>query len=101
MTGGGSGALDKLDGAVLSDKDGAVVITDAGFHLYFLDDDSGLAEDSPSVISPDTNPGNKRWILQNVNVAEFVADYQSALDPIPLFFENEILSFENEILTYI
>jgi hypothetical protein len=101
LTGGGTGALDKLDGAILNDKDGALVITESSFSVYFLDDDSGVAENSPFVIAPDSNPGNKRWILKNSSVADFIGEYRTALDPLPLFYENEVLSYENEILTII
>jgi hypothetical protein len=30
---------------------------------YILDEDSAAAENSPLVIAPDTNPGDKRWLL--------------------------------------
>ena len=62
LIGGGTGALDAEDGAGLSDKDAAVIITPSGAHFYTLDADSGLAEDSPNVIKPDVNAGLKRWI---------------------------------------
>jgi len=65
LTGGGVGALDKLDGVILNDKDGAVVITESSIYAYHLDADSGVAESSPQVISPDSNPGNKRWLLKS------------------------------------
>jgi hypothetical protein len=99
LTGGGTGALDKLDGSILNDKDAAVVVMESKVYIYFLDADSGKAEDSPLVIAPNNNPENKRWILTNISVADFLEDYQAALDPLPLFHENELLSFENEILT--
>lgn len=65
LTGGGSGALDAIDGDVLSDGDGAIVLdaTDNTFHMYTLDASSGAAESDPGVIAPDSNPGNKRWII--------------------------------------
>lgn len=63
LIGGGSGALDAIDGAGLSDGDGALVIA-SGYHFtYVLDDDSAAAESSPDIIAPDDNPGDKRWIL--------------------------------------
>ena len=65
LTGGGVGALDKLDGVILNDKDGAIVITESAVYAYHLDADSGAAENSPQVISPDSNPGNKRWLLKS------------------------------------
>lgn len=63
LTGGGSGSLDSIDGANLTDKDSCMVFSAATFYFYTLDDNSGAAESSPDVITPDTNAGNKRWIL--------------------------------------
>lgn len=63
LTGGAAGALDWQDGADLSDGDTAFVISATGFYVYLLDADSGAAESSPEIISPDNNAGNKRWIL--------------------------------------
>ncbi|WP_024333123.1 hypothetical protein [Desulfotignum balticum] len=62
LTGGGEGALDAIDGSNVSDGDRAIVIADL-VYFYVLDADSGLAESSPSVISPAGNAGNKRWVL--------------------------------------
>jgi len=62
LTGGGEGALDAIDGSNVSDGDRAIVIADL-VYLYVLDADSGLTESSPDVIEPDTNAGDKRWIL--------------------------------------
>lgn len=67
LTGGGAGALDKIDGSILNDWDAAIVIK-LGFALFYsLDVDSGAAESSPDVIAPDTNAGNKRWILTGIS----------------------------------
>ena len=63
LTGGGSGSLDSIDGTNLQDKDSCMVFSAATFYFYTLDDNSGAAESSPDVIAPDTNAGNKRWIL--------------------------------------
>ena len=65
LTGGSSVALDNIDGAVLADGDFALVMYGGNFYSYVLDDDSAAAESSPDVISPDSNAGDKRWILQN------------------------------------
>ncbi len=64
LIGGGATALDSIDGAGLVDGDFAVVTMGGNFFLFKLDDDSGVAESYPWLISPDTNAGNKRWILQ-------------------------------------
>jgi hypothetical protein len=66
LTGGSPGDLDEIDGDRLQDMDLAFAIdTATGIILapYWLDADSGLAESIPSVIKPDTNAGDKRWIL--------------------------------------
>jgi hypothetical protein len=65
LTGGGKGALDKIDGDDLNDGDAALVVTSSYAYLYMLDADSGKDEDSPEIISPDDNAGNKRWIRLN------------------------------------
>lgn len=63
LTGGQDGALDGVDGTPLRDMDRAFCIVGGAFSVYYLDADSGLTESSPSIISPDTNAGQKRWIL--------------------------------------
>jgi len=64
LTGGGLDALDGIDGANLVDGHVAYVYMNGIKYEYILDADSGAAEDSPNVIAPDTNAGDKRWILQ-------------------------------------
>lgn len=66
LTGGTTGMLDAIDGNDVADGDMAVVITgpSGAAYFYHLDADSAAAESSPDVISPDTNAGTKRWILQ-------------------------------------
>jgi len=63
LTGGGTGALDSIDGNLLNDQDKALVATQSAFYFFSLDETSGASENSPYIIAPDTNPGNKRWIL--------------------------------------
>lgn len=63
LIGGGTGALDSIDGVALAEDDAAIVITDGNSYLYHLNATSAVAEDSPNVISPDANAGDKRWIL--------------------------------------
>ena len=67
LTGGTDGKLDDIDGATLADGDGALVITASTAYSYILDDDSAAAEDSPNVIEPDANGGDKRWLLVAMN----------------------------------
>lgn len=64
LIGGATGALDAVDGAGLADLDAAIVQTDGRVYFYHLDATSGATERSPYVITPDTNAGTKRWILQ-------------------------------------
>jgi len=65
LTGGADGALDAFDGSILKDGDSAYVDIPATqkHYTYTLDADSGATENSPLVISPDSNAGLKRWIL--------------------------------------
>lgn len=63
LIGGGSGALDAIDGAGLADGDGALTITDGVSYPYHLNATSGEDESSPDIIAPDANPGDKRWEL--------------------------------------
>jgi hypothetical protein len=65
LTGNTAASLDGIDGASLADGDFAFVMAGSVLYTYILDDDSGAAESSPSVISPDSNAGTKRWILQS------------------------------------
>ena len=65
-TGGGTNALDSIDGDDVSDGDVAFVVAanDEGIYIYKLDADSGASEADPNIIAPDSNAGDKRWILQ-------------------------------------
>lgn len=89
LTGGGTGALDKLDGDILADGDAALVVTAAGFYIYFLDADSGLAENLPYEISPDSNAGTKRWILQIFNTPA-----------LEVFWKNQEVIYNNNRVLY-
>ncbi len=69
LTGGGYGALDAIDGVALQDKDLAIATNYTwGTVHYILDEDSGLAENEPDVIVPDTNAGLKRWIKKDTDI---------------------------------
>lgn len=63
LTGGGTGALDKLDGNILSDGDAAMVLTADGVYWYYLNATSSAVENSPFRINPDNNAGTKSWHL--------------------------------------
>jgi len=66
LTGGTASDLDSIDGAQLIGGEFAFVYYDDNAYFYELDESSGASEDSPDVIAPDTNPGNKRWMLHSV-----------------------------------
>lgn len=65
LTGGGSNALDGIDGDILVEGDRAIVINDSYAYFYYLNETSGESESSPQVIEPDDNADDKRWILQS------------------------------------
>jgi len=82
LIGGEATKLDSIDGATLTDNDAAFVNVSNVQYIYRLDADSGAAESSPSVISPATNAGTKRWILQGLNGASLNMPGLSASLPV-------------------
>jgi hypothetical protein len=64
LIGGGTGALDAIDGAALADKDMAYVTVGGFTYFYILDADLNQAEASPWRIVPNANAGTKVWVLQ-------------------------------------
>jgi hypothetical protein len=64
-TGGGDEALDGIDGSILKDGDACYVdVPGTAIHsVHILDADSGLDENSPLIVKPDSNAGDKRWVL--------------------------------------
>lgn len=72
LTGGGTGALDKISGAGLNDRDVAIVVLKGhatygnAVLFYVLSATSGAAESVPNVIAPDVSAGTKRWLLTQV-----------------------------------
>ena len=61
--GSADGALDSINGQNLNDGDRAIVATTTAVHFFYLDADSAASESDPDVVSPDSNAGDKRWIL--------------------------------------
>ena len=94
LTGGESDALDGIDGDTLNNKDVATVldVTNGVMYEYYLDSSSGAAEDSPHVISPDTNANDKRWIL--FHFAEMVLPERST---DPTVAANQIAVYSKEL----
>ena len=79
LTGGTSGALDDIDGDDLANADICYVVTSTDFYVYYLNATSGAGESSPDIISPDDNPGNKRWELIFLGDAEMADMAQLAV----------------------
>jgi hypothetical protein len=69
--GGTTGAADSINGQNLVDGDRLIVTTTANTYFYLLDDDSAATEDSAgyTVIKPDSNAGDKRWVIVNYSSA--------------------------------
>lgn len=71
VSGGGVGALDRIDGALLQDADGAIIIESTSNILYIytlnasIGDGNSPPQDEviPSLVAPDSNYGLKRWQL--------------------------------------
>jgi hypothetical protein len=63
LTGGGDGALDAIDGNLLNDGCFAITVTSSMTYIHQLDEDNGSAESSPDIVKPDSNAGDKRWVL--------------------------------------
>ena len=81
LTGGGDGALDSYDGALLLDEEMALAnVPGDKFYTYVLNATSGAAESVPDVIAPDNNAGLKRWILQSVHTKIDGIDLDGATD---------------------
>ena len=71
LTGGAAGDLDSYDGDLLNDGDIAIIaVADNKTYYYVLDATSGATENSPFVIAPDTNAGDKRWIWLEESVPD-------------------------------
>lgn len=74
LTGGAVNDLDGVSGLAVAGGEVAMVLTGDRYYFYKLDASSGLAENSPRVVKPDTSPGDKRWILQDTGNASAVND---------------------------
>ena len=91
LIGGASGALDAIDGAALADLDGAIVISNDKTYLMCLDVDNAGAENSPLIIAPDTNPGDKRWVLNELICAgaELIKDATNTTLTLSCYHDTE------------
>lgn len=84
LIGGTTGCLDAIDGDLLSDGDYALGMVNGEFYAYVLDADLGGAESSPGSIAPDTNAGNKRWVLKGVINQDLTSDASPAFAGLSL-----------------
>ena len=80
FTGGGSDALDGIDGANLQNGEGALVINGGNFYFYEYIEGATDTENPPYVIAPDTN-ANGRWFLRNVSDADMVDGFHASQNP--------------------
>ncbi len=77
--GTGASGIKGIDGAVLYEGDFCWVGVTNLAYFYLLDADSGASESSPDILVPDSNPGQKRWILQNLLSSGFTATSTTTL----------------------
>lgn len=71
LVGGNPEDLDYIDGNLLQNYDGALVITDGFGYIYTLNSTLGGSADPPNIIAPATNAGTKRWqLLHTFNLLE-------------------------------
>lgn len=91
LIGGATGALDTIDGAALIDLNGALVITADKFYPMSLDVDNAGDENSPLIIAPDANGGDKRWVLAEMVCAgaEIIKDAVNATLTISCYHNTE------------
>lgn len=75
-TGGGSGAMDAIDGAdrgdtnPLQSEDTCFIMESGTAYIYFGNDSSAATDDGINIIAPLTNAGDFRWILQGFGITK-------------------------------
>jgi len=77
LIGGGTGSLDSIVGTDLAENDAAIVFTDSATYVYTLSETSGGTENSPDLITPDSDAENKRWLLVSSRASESSLDVSS------------------------
>jgi hypothetical protein len=82
----GIDGTDRGDGNPLQDLDLAFTVDTSILYVHQLDADSAAAESSPDVVKPDTNAGDKRWILlaKVEDISAYVA--KSAYDAFTILY---------------
>jgi hypothetical protein len=83
LTSGAPGGLDAIDGATLADKDAAFGVVNGVSYSFSLDADSGAAASFPSVITPASNAGRKRWIRSIPRSASEIFPDQYGINVLP------------------
>lgn len=69
FSGGSDGFLDNIDGTNLADVDGAWVIDSTPLMgAYHLDVDSAAVQVIPTIMQPDANAGDRRWLLAGMQM---------------------------------
>jgi hypothetical protein len=63
---GTTGAMVSIDGTALVDLDICLTLDGSILRVYQLDEDSGAAVSSPTIISPTANAGAKRWLQKSI-----------------------------------
>jgi hypothetical protein len=68
VSGGAEGDLDAIDGSELSNGDGGFAVDAGAFEAGFfsLDSDAASSQAIPTIMKPDTNADDKRWILSTL-----------------------------------
>src|SRR4030067_551396 len=75
LTGGGTGALDKINGNDIAAGDIAITVTSTNRYFHTAKTSGCGAESPPDTIIPDTNPGTKCWArVTDPNLEDFDLD---------------------------
>jgi hypothetical protein len=80
LTGGGTGAIDKIDGATISQGDVILYVNYSTLESreYVCVADSAT-DNGDTVIAPDTNPGTKRWHLTSKKSAGYTSPQSTSV----------------------
>ena len=83
LTGGATNALDGVDGADLTSGTLAFTLVSDVLYIHRVNAASSDAENSPHIITPDTNPGTCRWELMQLiqHSADVYTEIKNVLYP--------------------
>jgi len=97
-TGGSTGAADAVDGAALNDIDGLIMIkTSQVARFYTLEESSGATESSPTIISPNSSAGNKRWLMCKIDALGFILRESGTSNTTTLALSSGDMTLTNDI----